>query len=290
MSIGNELALSIQGVSRKFKNFSLDNVSFDLPKGSIMGFVGENGAGKSTTINLTMDLMKMDSGSIKVFGQDSKLLPKNIKEDIGVVMDECCFPENLTVKEINKILKRIYKQWDEKRFWGYNERFNLPKTTIIKDYSRGMKMKLSIAVALSHDAKLLLLDEATSGLDPIVRDELLDVFLEYIEDENHSILMSSHIISDLEKVCDYITFIHKGKIVFTESKDDLLEKYGILKCSEQEFSGISSKYVYGYRKNSFGVEALVDKRKIGRASASTSVIIDQASIEDIMLYIIKEGR
>ncbi|TCT16251.1 ABC-2 type transport system ATP-binding protein [Natranaerovirga pectinivora] len=274
--------LELKDISKEYEGFKLDNINITLPSGYIMGFIGENGAGKSTTIKVILDLIHKDSGTVKILGKDSKEL-KLVKEDIGVVMDESYLPETLNLKEVNLIMKNVYKKWDKEVFKSYIDRFNLPNNKTIKDYSRGMKMKLAISIALSHDPKLLILDEATSGLDPMVRDEILDVFLEFIRDEQHSIFISSHIISDLEKVCDYITLIHKGKIVFTEEKDNLLEKYGILKCSHSEFEKINKENVKGVRKNQFGVEALVLKRKI-----SGKYVIDPANIEDIMLYHIKE--
>ncbi|NCC68828.1 MAG: ABC transporter ATP-binding protein, partial [Clostridia bacterium] len=207
-----------------------------------------------------------------------------LKEHIGVVMDESGFPDNLTLGQIARVLGNCYRTWDDKAFSQYAKKFDLPDKKPIKEYSRGMRMKLSIAVALSHDSRLLIMDEATSGLDPIIRDEILDVFLEFIQDENHSIFLSSHIISDLEKICDYITFIHQGRIVFSESKDDLLEKYVIIKCSESVYEAMDKKAVIGMRKNRFGVEALALRSKVG-----PNMTKDPASIEDIMLYFVKEA-
>lgn len=280
-----ENVLKITNLSKSYKDFKLDNVNIELPKGCIMGFIGENGAGKSTTIKLILDLIHRDSGSINILGKDNKKELTSIKEHIGVVMDECFFPENISAKDINLIMNNIYKTWDENKFNNLLKNFSLPEKKIIKEYSRGMKMKISIAVALSHDSKLLILDEATSGLDPIIRDEILDVFLEFIQDEEHSIFVSSHIISDLEKICDYITFIHKGKIIFSEAKDSLLESYGILKCSTDVFNGIDKSIIKGFRKNSFGVEALVLKNKL-----RGNYTIDKASIEDIMVFYVKENN
>ncbi len=276
-------ALKLEGVSKKYEGFSLDNVDITLPSGCIMGFIGENGAGKSTTIKLILDLIHRDSGTITILGQDNRNDSKMLRENIGVVMDESCFPDNLTINDVNLIMKNIYRTWSETTFRSYTERFSLPGKKITKDYSHGMRMKLAMAVALSHDSRLLILDEATSGLDPIVRDEILDVFLQFIQDESHSIFMSSHILSDLEKVCDYITFLHKGKIIFSEAKDDLMERYGILKCSPSEFETIDKSLVKGFRKSSFGIEALVLKKKI-----AGNYVMDKAGIEEIMLYHIKE--
>ncbi|HOK49793.1 MAG TPA: ABC transporter ATP-binding protein, partial [Sedimentibacter sp.] len=233
-----EYALKLENVTKVYKDFMLDNINIALPKGSIMGFIGENGAGKTTTIKLILDLISRDGGTITVLGKENRTEMDSVKENIGVVLDESSFPENLNAREINNILKKIYKIWDEDKFLKFLDKFSLPQDKSIKDYSRGMKMKLSTAVSLSHDSKILILDEATSGLDPVVREEILDTFLDFIQDETNSIFVSSHIISDLEKICDYITFIHKGKIVFSETKDELMENYGILKCSPEEFENI----------------------------------------------------
>ena len=274
--------LELKNVSKKYDEFELSNVNITLPKGCIMGFIGENGAGKSTTIKLILDLIHLDSGNISIWGESNIQNNKQMKEDIGVVFDESNFPDTMSANDVSIVMKHIYKNWDNNQFRSYLKNFSLPVKKTVKEYSRGMKMKLSIAVALSHNAKLLILDEATSGLDPIVRDEILDVFLEFIQDEEHSIFISSHIISDLEKIADYITFIHKGKIVFSEPKDKLLSDYGILKCSNDDYAKINKEIVIGCRKNKFGVEALVQKNKLKGNST-----IDHASIEDIMLYRIK---
>jgi ABC-2 type transport system ATP-binding protein len=277
-----DYALELRDVTKKYDGFTLNKINLTLPTGSIMGFVGENGAGKSTTIKLILELIRKDSGSIQLFQKDYQNISLDHKEDIGVVMDDSCFPEVLTATQIGKLSSRLYKHWDNDLYLSYLERFHLPEKKEIKDYSKGMKMKLNIACALSHNAKLLILDEATSGLDPIIRDEILDIFLEFIQDESHSILMSSHITSDLEKICDYITLIHKGNIVFTKTKDDLLDTYGVLKCSEADMRSLPSKAVVCYRKNQFGVEVLVYKQLLtGR------FMIDPATIEDIMLFYIR---
>lgn len=274
-----EHILEVKNVCKQYKDFALDQVTFQLPAGCIMGFIGENGAGKSTTIKIIMDLVKKDAGMVTVFGKDNETDLKSVKEDIGVVVDECCFPDNLSIQNIRKVMKNIYKNWEESTFQNYIERFSLPEKKPVKDFSKGMKMKLSISVALSHRPKLLILDEATSGLDPMVREEILGVFLDFIQDETHSILLSSHITSDLEKICDYITFIHQGKIIFTEEKDELLEKYAILKCSEEDLEAIPEDAVKGKRKNKFGIEALVEKEKV-----NSSFLTEKPSLEEIMLY------
>lgn len=274
-----EAALKLVDVTKHYTDFSLKQINLSLPAGCIMGFIGENGAGKTTTIKLILDLTQRDEGSIFVLGKDNLTDLKSIKEHLGVVMEDSFFPENLTAGHVNRILRGIYATWDEKRFVSYLRQFSIPKDKTIKEYSKGMKMKLSIAAALSHDSRLLILDEATNGLDPIIRDEILDVFLEFIQDEHHSVLISSHIISDLEKICDYISFIHQGSIIFSRSKDELLDDHGILRCSEKDFERIDSQAVKGYRKNQFGVEALVLKNMV-----RGKFLIDRASIEEIMLF------
>lgn len=276
-------ALQLEQVSKQYDGFLLDSVSFALPGGCIMGFIGENGAGKSTTIKLILDLIHADSGSISVLGQNISSAPVSLKEDIGVVLDESCFPELLTVKNVRTILKHTYRNWDDARFTELTARFALPMGKKIKELSKGMKVKLSIAAALSHHAKLLIMDEPASGLDPIVRDELLDLFLEFIQDEEHSVFLSSHIISDLEKICDYITLIHKGKILLCEEKDRLLQDYGILRCSQSELAQLPASAVRGVRNHQFGTEALVQRHKIPREYP-----VDPASIEEIMVFLTKE--
>jgi ABC-2 type transport system ATP-binding protein len=274
--------LEIKNLSKNYDGFKLRDVNIVLPKGCIMGFVGENGAGKSTTIKLILNLIHRDNGEVNILGLDNIKFDKQIKEDVGVVFDESNFPDVMRAPDISMVMKNIYKNWDNAVFKSYLEKFSLPLNKTVKEYSRGMKMKLSIAVALSHNPKLLILDEATSGLDPIVREEILDVFLEFIQNEEHAVFISSHITSDLEKIADYITFIHKGKIMFSEPKDNLLHDYGILKCSNAKFESIDKTYVIGYRKNQFGVEALVKRNKL-----RGDYTIDNASIEDIMVFRIK---
>nr|WP_152801170.1 ABC transporter ATP-binding protein [Alkalibaculum sporogenes] len=263
----------------------MQNINFKLPKGSIMGFVGENGAGKSTTIKLILNLINKDCGEVNVFGLDNIKNEKKIKDNIGVVFDESNFPDNMIASDVNLVMKYIYCNWDDSIFNSYLKKFSIPLKKTINEYSRGMKMKLSLAVAMSHHAKILILDEATSGLDPIVRDEILDIFLDFIQNEDHSILISSHIISDLEKIADYITFIHNGKIVFSEAKDSLLYDFGILKCSNSDYEKLDKEIIIGCRKNQFGVEALIRKSNL-----KGNYIIDHASIEDIMLFQIKGGK
>lgn len=277
-----EYALELQGVTKRYQDFSLENMDLRLPRGCILGFVGENGAGKSTTIKLILDMVHKESGEITILGKDHKEFIRSEKEKIGVVLDQCCFPDQLTVAEISKIMRHIYRCWDPQLFQHYMREFALPERKKVKELSKGMKMKLSIAVAMCHGAELLIMDEPTSGLDPIVREEILDIFLDFMQDESHSIFVSSHIISDLEKICDYIAFLHKGRMIFTENKDILLEEYGILHCSEKELSEIDKALVKGVRRHGFGVDALVLRREL-----QEKYVVDPAGIEDIMLYYVK---
>ena len=281
-----ENILEIKNLSKKYKGFELKNVNIKLPKGMIMGFIGENGAGKTTTIKSILNIINRDSGEIKIFGLDNKENERKIKEDIGVVLDDSFLSEYLNPSDINKIMKNIYKNWDEKLYFKYIEDFKLPKEKISKEYSSGMKMKLKIAVALAHHPKLLILDEPTSGLDPIARNEILDIFQEFIQDENKGIFVSSHITSDLEHIADYITFINNGEIVFTKTRDELIENYGIVKCSEEQFKKINKKDYIRYKKNRYEYDVLIENKYEFKKSYDISVI-DKPTIEDIMLIYIK---
>ncbi|MDO5844794.1 MAG: ABC transporter ATP-binding protein [Methanocorpusculum sp.] len=277
-----ENAVSVKNLCKDYDGFSLD-VSFDLPKGSIMGFIGENGAGKTTTIKAILGLIKINSGEVEIFGKKLSEDEKEIKEKIGVVFDECCLHDNLTPSDFIKIFAGIYKNFDKDLYEKYLNDFKLPKDKKIKIFSQGMKMKLSIASALSHKPELLILDEPTSGLDPVVREEILDIFLDFIQDENHSILISSHITSDLDKIADYLTFIHDGKIVLSDSKDEIIENMGILKCSPDELNKFKA-YAVSYRTNQFGCEILV-KNKSGLLEKFPNSIIDSANTESIMVML-----
>ena len=279
-------AIEIKGLRKSYDSFSLKDINIILPSGCIMGFIGENGAGKTTTIKLILNKLRKESGTINILGYDHIKDEKKIKEEIGVVFDESYFHENLKPRHISKVMSNIFINWDEKLFYDYLHRFKIPKDKMTKDFSRGMKMKLSIATALSHHPKLLILDEATSGLDPVVRNEILDIFQEFIQDENHSILFSSHITSDLEKVADYITFIHDGEIIFSESKDDLLYHYGLLLCGVSDFEKIEKKHILGHRKNRFGHEILVKNKELMKEKYR-GFTIDNVTIEDIMIFYIK---
>ncbi len=278
--------LLIENLYKTYDDFSLKNINLKIPKGIIMGLVGENGAGKTTTIKLILNLIKRDSGSIKIFGLDNNQNEMEIKERIGVVLDESNFYIDLNPIDISKIMDNIYKNWDNNVFFGYLEQFNLPRQKCIKDLSKGMKMKLSIAVALSHKPDLLILDEPTSGLDPIIRNEILDIFLNFIQDEDKSILFSTHITSDLDKMADYITFIHKGELVFTEEKDRLINDYGIIKCGKDDFEKIDSNDIVGYRRNKFGHEILVNNKQLAKIKYK-DLTMDPVNLEDIMLFYIR---
>lgn len=278
--------IEMKQVTKTYGDFTLDNINLVLPQGTILGLVGENGAGKSTSIRLIMDAIKADSGTISVLGtlNQSKEFAA-LKQDIGVVLDEAYFPEVLNAKNINQILKDTYIRWDEAVYFSYIKRFQLPLDKKFKDFSRGMKMKLAIAVALSHDPKLLILDEATGGLDPIVRDEILDIFNEFTRDETHSILLSSHIVSDLEKICDYIAFLHKGRLVLCEEKDSMMEKYAVSKLTREQFESLPGDAVIGKKRTGFGYEVLVKKDQINPAFP-----VERTTLEDIILFLTKEDK
>lgn len=281
-----ESILQVENLTKQYPDFKLNHVSFSIPKGTIMGLIGENGAGKSTTINAILDLIRKDEGIVTFCGKELSSNPKQIKEDIGVVFDGINFYETLTPAKVGKISAAAYKQWDEAIYNGYLKKFQLASDKEIKTLSKGMKMKLCIAVALSHKPKLLILDEATSGLDPVMRDDVLDVFLDFVQNENHSILMSSHITTDLEKVADYITFIHKGRVLFCKSKDDLRYNYGIIRCGAALFDAIDKSEILAYRKCDYQWDVLVADKEKARREYKTAVV-DDASIDDILLLYVK---
>ena len=276
-------AIEIRGLTKRYKDFTLENLNLDLPYGCILGLVGENGAGKSTTIRLIMDALDRDGGDVSVLGTDNRSREfLNLKEEIGVVLDETFVPEVINAKQMGRIMAGTYKNWDQAAYDGWIRRFDLPLDKKFKDYSRGMTMKLGIAAALSHHPRLLLLDEATGGLDPMVREELLETFADFAAEEGHAVLLSSHIVSDLERICDYIAFLHKGKLALCEEKDVLLDKYGILKCSREQLANIPEEAVHGKRVGTYGVEALVEREFMPR-----DTVVDRASLEDIILYMVK---
>ena len=287
--MNTENILELNGVSKSYRDFSLQNVSFQLPKGSIMGLVGANGAGKSTTIKSILNLIRRDSGDIKVFGLDNLQYEQEIKERLGIVFDETYFHGVLKPKQINKFMKDIYKAWDEEQYFGFLKKLKIPLDKQIKDFSRGLKMKLSIAAAMSHGADLLILDEPTGGLDPVVRNEILDLFLDFIQDENRGILLSSHIITDLEKIADYITFLDNGKVVLSESKDEILYLYGVLKGSLDDLNRVEKWDLICDHKHRFGLEAHIKHADQIRAKYP-GLVVDPVNIEDMMLFIAKEGQ
>ena len=276
-------AIEMKHVSKTYPSFTLNDITLSLPSGCIMGLIGENGAGKSTTISLLMNTIQRDFGEILNLGNDNQSADfHQLKEDIGVVLDEAYFPEVLNAKKVNQVMKRTYKNWKEDLFFGYIRQFQLSEQKLFKDYSRGMKMKLAIATALSHQPKLLILDEATSGLDPIVRDEILEIFNDFTREENHSVLISSHIISDLEKISDYIAYLHQGNLIFCEEKDRLLEEYGILHISNEVISDIPKEAILGRKDGKYAATLCVRRSQISEAFD-----IEPAGIEDIMLFLAK---
>ena len=279
-----KFALELKEVSKHYDDFTLDKISFTVPQGSIVGLIGENGAGKSTTINAILGLIKKDHGTITMLGKSD--IDAVCKDNLGVVFDGYNYPDVLTPIQLGNVFENIYGTWDKKKYMELLDKFKLPLNKKIKDFSKGMKMKYSISVAFSHYSKLLILDEATSGLDPIMRDEILDMFLDFIQDEEHSILVSSHITSDLEKVADYIVFIHDGKIVFQKPKDELLENYGIVKCGAKLFDEMDKKEIIAYRKQDYEWQVLVGNRQSAQKKYPNAMIVP-ASIDEIMLMYVK---
>ena len=277
-------AIEIKGLCKNYDGFRLDHVDLALPEGAIMGRAGENGAGKSTTIKAMLGLLHIDSGEVALLGRPGE----KALEGVGVVFDSDTFPENMNAKDVDAVMKNIYAGWDKALFWQYAKRFSLPEKQPIKEYSRGMKMKLAIAAALARRPKLLVLDEATSGLDPVVRNQILDIFLEFIQEEDHSVLLSSHITSDLEKICDYITFLHQGQVVFSLEKDVLEYRYGAVRCTKEEFARLDKAHVVAYRENMFGCELLTNDRD-AFLSANPGCTAEQSTIEEIMLFYV-EGK
>ena len=280
-------AIELSHINKSFGDFAIRDLNLTVPSGTICGLVGENGAGKSTTIRLLMGALRPDSGTASVLGTDvSSPEFREVKEDVGVVLDEAYFPESLNAVQVGKIMAATYRRWDQKLYDGYLKRFDLPPSKQFKDFSRGMRMKLAIAVALSHQPKLLVLDEATAGLDPIVRDEVLDIFNEFTREEDHSILISSHILSDLEKLCDYIAFIHQGNLLFCEEKDRLLEEYGILTDSSEQVDCLRPEAIVAREASGYGgVRALI-KRDLAPAGFQ----LEKPSVEDIVLFLVKGAK
>ena len=269
-------AIELKDLEKHYRDFDL-RISLSLPQGCILGLVGENGAGKSTTIRLLLGMTKPDGGSFQVLGQ-----PRADKEQIGVVLDEPAFPECLTAKQVGRIMAGIFRNWDKAAFEGYLKKLSLPENKTFKEFSRGMKMKLSIAVALSHHPKLLVLDEPTSGLDPVVRDEVVELFADFARQEDHSVLISSHIVSDLEKLCDYVAFLHKGRLLLCEERDALREEYGLAQLSKTDFDALNPTAVVGARRSPYGVSAI-----LRRSDAPAGVAMEPVSIEDLFILMVK---
>ena len=284
-----ENAIEIEHLTKRYDGFTLDDISFCVPKGSIMGFIGQNGSGKTTTIRALLNVIKRDAGTIKLLGLDNVENEYEIKEQISAVFDELPFHEDFNAKQMNTILGSVYKEWDSKKYKEYLDRFALPEKKKIKQFSKGMKMKLQIAAALSHNAKLLIMDEATTGLDPVVRNEILDIFREYLQNEENSILMSSHITSDLEKIADCVTFIDKGRLLVSGYKDDILESHGILKCTKADYKEIAAEDIVSARITDFGAEIMVADKALCRKKYS-GAIIDKTTLEEIMLFYVNRNK
>ena len=279
-------AVELKGLKKRLGNFELGPMDLTIPQGSIVGYIGENGAGKSTTIKLILNLMKPDEGEIRILGSPIHNFTPEQKKDIAYVFDDLYLPGDMNLKNVLNFHRKFYgKAWQDKTFSELNTRFQLPSDKSIKHFSRGMKMQLGMALALSHGAKLLLLDEATSGLDPVIRDDVLDLLLEYIQEETHTVLVSSHILSDLEKVADYIAFIHQGKLLFMETKDDLVNQYGIASLTREQVQEIDPRAIVGKRTHQFGVEAMLKRDLV-----PDSIELEKVSVEDIMVFMIKGDR
>ncbi len=276
-------SIELTKVCKRYPGFELQDLSLTLPSGCIMGLIGENGAGKSTTIRLILNMIRRDSGSIRIFGRENQEEIAQLKEDIGVVLDEVGIPGCLNVSQVGNIMRHTYKNWDDAAFSHYLRYLAIPEGKPFKDFSRGNKMKLGITIALSHRPRLLILDEATSGLDPVVRDMVVDLLCEFARDESHSILVSSHIVSDLEKLCDYIAFLHRGKLLLCEEKDRLREQYGILRCGAGELAQLAPEAILGKKESSYGTEVLLRREDIPAGLESSPV-----SIEDLFIFMVRE--
>ncbi|MCH5204465.1 MAG: ABC transporter ATP-binding protein [Oscillospiraceae bacterium] len=283
-----ENILEISGLNKAYDGFALKDVSFSLPKGFIMGFVGENGSGKTTTIRSILNMAKIDSGKITVFGLDSVSDTIEIKERLGVVFDSLYLAEHLNIKQIEQQLKPFYKDWDSGEFFRRIKEFDLPENKKVGDFSKGMKMKLMIAIALSHNAELIILDEPTSGLDPVARDELLDILTEYIEDENRGVLFSTHITADVERIADYVTILHNGKVWYTGTKDELSEGYAVIKGAENDIPPEIKSRLIGFHAYRNGFDALIKTDDL--AGIPDTLEYEKASIDEILVYIAKEDK
>lgn len=278
-------ALELKRLTKSYPAFTLGPLDLTLPSGCIMGLVGENGAGKSTTIKLILDMIKRDGGTVTILGKDNRDDLHLTKDDIGVVMDEVGIPDCLNTAQVGNIMKHTYSRWNGDEYNRLLKKLSVPAKKPFKDFSRGMKMKMGIAVALSHGAKLLILDEATSGLDPVVRDEVVGLFSEFTRDESHAVLISSHIVSDLEKLCDYIAFLHNGNLLLCEEKDRLLDEYGLIHCTAEQLATLPAETVIAKKEHPYGIDALVVK-----ATVPADIPVSRVSIEDLFLFMVKEVR
>lgn len=278
-------ALEIRNLTKTFKDFKLDNISLSLPSGCIMGLIGENGAGKSTLIKLILDSLHKDSGEITILGKDNTENITLTKEEVGVVPDVIGIPGFLTAKQIGNIMKHTFRSWDDDAYKSYLYKLSVPTDKEFKDFSQGTKMKLGITIAMSHNSRLLLLDEPTNGLDPVVRDEVVDMFSEFTRDEGHSVLISSHIVSDLEKICDYIAFLHKGKLMLCEEKDILLEKYAIVYCTKEQLGSIEQSSIISKKENPYGMEIIMPRKAVPKGLQIGSI-----SIEELFVHMAKEKK
>lgn len=282
-------AIEIQGLTKDYGSFKLDNVSFSLPGGTIMGLIGENGAGKSTTVKCILNLVRRDAGTITVYGRDNRKDEAAVKAMLGVALDNCFFQDALNARDVGRVLTHFYRDWDDALFGEYLDKFSLPAKQSIKEFSKGMKAKLSIAAALAHHPRVLILDEATVGLDPVVRDEILDEFLAFISDEEHAVLLSSHITSDLEKCADYVTYLHHGTVALTGEKDELLGRYGRVACTKEQITAVDPALIVGRRLSGFSCEALTcDRSALKRQYPDLAV--DPATLEDIMVFTVRGDK
>lgn len=277
-------ALELINVTKSFPGFYLDHINLTLPKGCVMGLIGENGAGKSTIIKLILNMLHKDNGTITILGKDHTEHLQLTKEDIGVVMDDVGLPDCLTAKQVEKLMKLTFRNWNTAEYHRLLHRLSIPDNKPFKDFSKGMKMKLGIIIAMSHDSKLLLLDEATSGLDPVVRDEVIEMFYEFTRNEEHSILISSHIVSDLEKLCDYIAFLHKGKLLLCEEKDQLLETYGLVHCTAEELCGLPAEAIRYKKETPYGIHVMVN-----RSAVPAHFRVSPINIEELFVFMVKEA-
>lgn len=281
-----DYALELTHLSKTYKKFELNDITLAVPSGSIMGIIGENGTGKSTMIRLILNLLQKDNGTISIFGKSIETHEQEVKQDIGIIFDSCPYLPKMKPAQLDKMMRGIYKNWDGPTFYGYLERFNLPLDMPVEKFSKGMKMKLCFATELAHQPKLLILDEATSGLDPLVRDEILGILQEFVEEEDHTVILSTHITSDLDKIADYITFIHEGRLLFTKTYEDIHDHFGILRCGQKLFEALPKDEIIAYKKEEFEWKVLIADRQ-GFSKVYQDAVIDKASIEDLMLMYVK---